>query len=596
VLAVLYIIPLVLWARSAPLHQRFTGQFATLTSIAVLCAFAGTSAFALNLVLGARLRPVETLFGGLDRMYRVHRINGQLAFVLLLGHFAFILASRATLSATTAFDLLGPGAGWTVFAGFLAFIALTISIVLTLFVRLGHEVFVYVQRSFGFIFLIACYHVFTTHGAKAASAALNWYMVALATLGIAAFAYRSVFGNLLVRRHPYRVAAANRLDEFVTEVVMEPLASPLAFTPGQFVFVNFRSLAMNEELRPLELSMEHQVFSFRAGEVGNQFHPFSITSAPGERTLMITVKAVGDYTRALRRLEVGADAVVEGPYGSFSHQNVPRPRQLWIAGGIGVTPFLSMARGLGDHDRVDIDFYYCVERTEEAHFLEELHAIAARRPGFRVVLVPRDRDGFLSVERLAAEQDDLEHADVLICGPPAMIESLHAQLVAAGVPQEQVHAEEFGFAKLGSNTGTTPAARITRASGETAIIPRERSGAHAVAALVFAALVFTAGIIVGRQTAPNAQPATAEPAATALGSAAAGKAVFASAGCGACHALEAAGATGNVGPDLDQVKPDAGHVGEVVTNGKGAMPPYKGRLTDEQIRDVAAYVAQATGA
>jgi len=413
-LAVLYIVPLVLWARAAPLEPRFSGQYATLTSVAVLFAFAGTSALAMNLVLGARLRPVETFFGGLDRMYRVHRINGQLAYVLLLCHVALILASRATLSLTTALDLVGPGAGWTVFAGVLAFVAFTISIALTLFVRLGHEVFVYVQRSFGFIFLLACYHVFTTHGAKAQSPALNWYMAALATLGVAAFAYRSVLGNLLVRRHPYRVAAANRLDEFVTEVVMEPLASPLAFTPGQFVFVNFRSLAMSEELRPFELSMEHQVFSFRAGEVGNQFHPFSITSSPGERALMITVKAVGDYTRALRRLEVGAEAVVEGPYGSFSHQNVARDRQVWIAGGIGVTPFLSMARGLRDHDRLEVDFYYCVEREQEAHFFDELRAIAARRPGFRVAVVPRERDGLLSVERLAAEQPDLREADVLI--------------------------------------------------------------------------------------------------------------------------------------------------------------------------------------
>ena len=596
VLAVLYAIPLVLWARSAPLDQRFTGQYATLTSIAVLCAFAGTSAFALNLALGARLRPVEWLFGGLDRMYRVHRINGELAFLLLLAHFTLILASRATISATTAVDLIGPGAGWTVFAGFLAFVALTISIGLTLFVRLGHEVFVYVQRSFGFIFLVACYHVFTTDGAKSQSPALNWYMVALATLGIAAFAYRSVFGNVLVRRHPYRVVAANRLDDFVTEVVMEPLARPLAFTPGQFVFVSFRSLAMSTELRPFELSMEHQVFSFRAGEVGNQFHPFSITSAPGDRTLMITVKAVGDYTRALRRLEVGADAVVEGPYGSFSHQNVPRPRQLWIAGGIGVTPFLSMARGLGDHHALDVDFYYCVERAEEAHFLDELQAIAAQHEGFRVSVVPRDRDGFLSVERLAAEQDDLEHADVLICGPPAMIESLRAQLLAAGVAQQQIHAEEFGFAKLGRDTPTTPAARITRASGETYIVPRARSGLHTVVALVFAALVFAAGVIVGRHTAPRAQPASAQPAPTAAGSAAAGKAVFASAGCGACHTLEAAGASGNVGPNLDDAKPDAEHVSEIVANGKGAMPPYKSRLTSRQISDLAAYVAHATSA
>jgi predicted ferric reductase len=167
-------------------------------------------------------------------------------------------------------------------------------------------------------------------------------------------------------------------------------------------------------------------------------------------------------TRALRRLEVGAVAVVEGPYGSFSHQNVARARQVWIAGGIGVTPFLSMARGLGDHDRLAVDFYYCVEREQEAHFFDELRAIAARRPGFRVAVVPRDRHGFLSVERLAAENPDLRAADVLICGPPAMIESLRAQLSAAGVPAEQIHAEEFGFAKLGRTTGTT-SSRTARA-------------------------------------------------------------------------------------------------------------------------------------
>jgi predicted ferric reductase len=74
--------PLVLWALAAPLDLRFQGRYQTLTSIAVLLAFAGTSAFALNLVLGARLRPVEALFGGLERMYKAHRLNGQIAFLL----------------------------------------------------------------------------------------------------------------------------------------------------------------------------------------------------------------------------------------------------------------------------------------------------------------------------------------------------------------------------------------------------------------------------------------------------------------------------------------------------------------------------------
>src|SRR5918996_1677453 len=424
--------PLALWARSVSLDARFDGRFATLTSLAVLAAYAGTAAFALNLVLGARLRPVEALFGGLERMYGAHRVNGKIAFTLLLGHVVLILASRATISTSTALDLLQPGAGWTVFAGVLAFAGMTLAIVLTLFVRLGHELFVYVQRSFGIVFLGATYHVFTTNGALDDSPALNVYMASLATVGIAAFVYRSVLGNLLVRRLKYRVVAVNRLDEFVTEVVMEPRDRPLSFDPGQFLFVNFRE-PFSEQFPPF----------FR-----NQFHPFSITSAPGEPTLRITVKAVGDYTHALRSLEPGAGAVVEGPYGSFSSREVPNDRQIWIAGGIGVTPFLSMARSLDGRAR-DIDFYYCVEHAPEAHFLDELRSISRNRDDFRVVLVPRETDGFLTAERLAREQEDLVSADVLVCGPPAMIDSLRPQLVAHGLPRERFHAEEFGFAKIG---------------------------------------------------------------------------------------------------------------------------------------------------
>jgi predicted ferric reductase len=433
VLAFLYTVPPVLWAATGPLDTRFDERFQTLTSLAVLFAYIGTAAFALNLVLGARLRAVEALFGGLDRMYRAHRVNGQLAFAVLLGHVVLILASRATISTSTALDLLQPESGWTVFAGVLAFSGMTVAIVLTIFARLGHEVFVYVQRSFGVVFLGATYHVFTSSGPRADSRALNLYLAALATMGIAAFVYRSVLGNLVVRRRKYRVTGVDRLDENVTEFELEPVGQPLAFTPGQFVFVCFHSPKLDEQFGVL---------------VRNQFHPFSITSAPNEEKLRITVKAVGDYTRAMRLLEPGADAVVEGPYGSFGSLEATIDRQIWIAGGIGVTPFLSMARSLNGPGPA-VDFYYCVEREPEAHFVDELGSIGRQREDFRVVLVPRDTEGLLTGERLATENEDLASADILVCGPPAMIDSLRPQLATRGVARERFHAEEFGFAKLG---------------------------------------------------------------------------------------------------------------------------------------------------
>ena len=107
-----------------------------------------------------------------------------------------------------------------------------------------------------------------------------------------------------------------------------------------------------------------------------------------------------------------------------------------------------MARSLNGHAH-DVDLYYCVERAPEAHFLDELRAIERERDDFRVVLVPRESDGFLSAERLAGEHADLESAEVLVCGPPAMITSLRSQLEERGVPRERFHAEEFGFAKAG---------------------------------------------------------------------------------------------------------------------------------------------------
>jgi sulfite dehydrogenase len=75
---------------------------------------------------------------------------------------------------------------------------------------------------------------------------------------------------------------------------------------------------------------------------------------------------------------------------------------------------------------------------------------------------------------------------------------------------------------------------------------------------------------------------------------AAGKDVFAQAGCGGCHALQDAGAGGTVGPSLDDSKPDEALVVDRVTNGKGGMPPFKGQLSEEQIQAVAAYVATVT--
>jgi mono/diheme cytochrome c family protein len=125
----------------------------------------------------------------------------------------------------------------------------------------------------------------------------------------------------------------------------------------------------------------------------------------------------------------------------------------------------------------------------------------------------------------------------------------------------------------------------------------------AIAALALAAVLAGCGAegvvaptpvtVVGALPKPTLEPAT--PAFKLKGDPTAGKAIFLSAGCTGCHTLADAKATGTVGPNLDQAKPDYRLATARVTLGKGQMPSFKGQLSAQQIADVAAYVVKATG-
>jgi predicted ferric reductase len=171
-----------------------------------------------------------------------------------------------------------------------------------------------------------------------------------------------------------------------------------------------------------------------------------VTSPAGSEHLSIVVKAVGDYTQAMRALVQGAKARVEGPYGGFTLDSSTSTSQIWIAGGIGVTPFLSMARSLSD-ERLEVDLYYATKTQRQAHFEREFETISDRVPGFRVFQVVEESDGFVTAEKIAQQSGGLSNKEVFICGPPSMIDSLKSQLFAMGVRRGRIHYEVFGFVR-----------------------------------------------------------------------------------------------------------------------------------------------------
>ncbi len=154
-----------------------------------------------------------------------------------------------------------------------------------------------------------------------------------------------------------------------------------------------------------------------------------------------------------------------------------------------MTPFLSMARSLGDRGGQSIDFYYCVEHVEEAHFLDELEAIAsATRRLSRHGRRRATATGFLTADRLADEHADLDSAHVLICGPPAMIDSLRAQLVGA-----RRHRSGGSMRRSSASPSSAVRARARRRRGDDAVALTALVGAlSATALLVVVALAVAA--------------------------------------------------------------------------------------------------------
>ncbi len=412
--AAMIFFPIIPWLLAGPVVERFTGANA-LHSIANLAAFLAISAWTATLILASRIGPVERALGGLEHLYSLHRRIGALVVVLAVTHVAFL-----TLHAgNDALQLYLPSAGWSRFSGVVAVVLLLGLVLATIVNRLSYQRFVLVQDLLGSTFAIGAYHSYAVRGTAAASSGLTTYLLLLTAVGLACLGYRMIGTRLGLGHHRYKVEGVRHLDADVIEITMTPTDRGLTFRAGQFVYASFRQPGL-----PFES------------------HPFTIASAPGDH-IRLVVKRLGDFTAALQQLRPGATALVEGPFGNFDLRQDQRHAQTWIAGGIGITPFLSWARSLDDSTASDL--FYCTEGADSAHFLDELFEIAERHPRLRVISIRKDSLGYLSVDDLAAVNPHLAEGDIFICGPQTMIKSLRTGLDRQGIDDGRVHTENFDF-------------------------------------------------------------------------------------------------------------------------------------------------------
>ncbi len=157
--------------------------------------------------------------------------------------------------------------------------------------------------------------------------------------------------------------------------------------------------------------------------------------------MRLIIKGLGDYTTDIvDKLKVGDQAKVEGPYGQFTNRHISKNKQVWIAGGIGITPFLSLSRDIKGQK---VKLLWSVGNTDVKVVKSELESVDSKKSNFNFeIWVPEDK-GYINADSLGV--DNFNQYAYLICGPDGLKKSIIKQLKLKGVKNKDIYDEEFRF-------------------------------------------------------------------------------------------------------------------------------------------------------
>jgi len=240
-------------------------------------------------------------------------------------------------------------------------------------------------------------------------------------VGIAFYLYRELLARHFAHTHDYEVSSVEPIDDASFEIWLRPLGERFAFRPGQFALVNLEA------------------------RDGWHRHPFTIASGPQENEVRVTVRALGDFTSSIGELvEPGMPAVISSPQGHFDYTRGTE-HQVWVAGGIGVSPMLSWLRSAAPGRLPHrVDFFYTARGP--APLADEVAHLADHHDELRLHLIDTSASPRLTAEHiLETAGTESRQLSAFLCGPEQMVSTLQRELLRAGVKPANVHREFYNL-------------------------------------------------------------------------------------------------------------------------------------------------------
>lgn len=413
---VLAIINVVVWLSFPPADNgdpHFSSQM-----IAEILSSTAMILMACTLFLAARPRFLEPYFGGLDQMYQSKKKAAIASIVLIFFHF-FIVAN-------TRQPNVGAVLGIIAFAGVMILALITLAPRIPFIggnIHLAYDQWRRLHRWMGVFYIIAIAHSLLVPSLVQTTLLPSLYLRIINLFGVGAYLYKELFVQFFAKPYHYVVESVRQLNGSAVEITLKPRGQKPAFNAGQFIFIRFD---------------EDKVLA--------ESHPFTISSSPQEENIRLSIKVSGDWTQYLfNNLRAGAKALVDGGYGMFNYRTGGK-QQIWIAGGIGVTPFLSWIRDLNRGLDCDIDFYYSVRGETDALFWDEFVTAHQKHEHFRATITYSSRDGKLTAKQITAlTPGNIADKEIYMCGPIGMMDGFQKQFKQMGIPASHIHFEEFNF-------------------------------------------------------------------------------------------------------------------------------------------------------
>jgi predicted ferric reductase len=392
---------------------------------------AGFVILAMQPVLVARLKWIERPFG-MDMLSRFHKSMG--IFVTAM------MASHPVLMEFGGGQVLAFSQPWYIWVGKIGLVLLLIHTLISVYSkRLGltFEQWRHIHYVLAPLIIVLVFTHSWEAGDDLKLPQVQVLWVILLVVAFTAYIYHKIIVPRSLRRSPYRVVDVQPEASKVWTVKLAPPEGEAlyAYQPGQFHFITF--------LRGRDLPVEE--------------HHWTISSSPTQKGFVnSTIKESGDFTATIGMTKPGDTALVQGPFGRFSYTLHPKEKDfVFVAGGIGMTPLMSMLRHMRDTKaKVDVLLFYANRTEKDIVFREELAAFeAGDAPRLKVVHILSEpapgwngETGYVDGDKIARYvADNMSEKAFYVCGPPAMNTKVIDTLLDMGVPYPRIHTEIFSL-------------------------------------------------------------------------------------------------------------------------------------------------------